>query len=167
MARFGTWASGGMAAVAAASVLAGCTVSVDATPESQESVERAAPEDANTVALRERAGAFGDLLQGIRGMSKEEACYELQFFVQPSASLRQQVLNYYADFNAKSEKFAIVSQSVAGVSVGTDGTTAEVTYEMVAEGPGGARIPAEQVTQWRKVDGEWYRTMDDPEKRIR
>ena len=166
MGMFGTWTRGGMAAVAAASVIAGCAPSVNTIPENEQAVAAVAPDDENTAALRERASAFGDLLQGMRTMSKEEACYELQYFIAPGPKLREQVLGYYGEFNAAAEKFAIVSQSVTNVSVDASGNTARVTFRMVAEAPGGAKIPAEQVTDWRKVEGNWYRTMADPEKRL-
>lgn len=154
-----------------ASLWAGCTVPspVDGTAAAQAAPPVPSPheEDANTQALRQRAIEFGDLLQRIRTLTKEDAWYQLQFYIEPSPDLRIQVMNYYRDFSASSEKFKIVSQSVTDVTVNPGGTSASVTYEMVAQGPGGMHVPAEQVTAWNHVEGQWYRAISEPAMRLR
>ena len=153
--------------VCGAMLFVGCEVSVTPAVSTTESSAKTPVEDENTIALRERATEFGDLLMRLRTMTADEGHYELQFFIAPSPQLREQVMSYYRDFSAKSEKFTIISQSVTDIKVDASGTRAQVTYDLVATAPNGSKIPAEQETTWVQVDGQWYRAISDPTKRLK
>jgi len=116
-------------------------------------------------ALRGRAEAFGDLLARIQDMPESEAKEALEEFIEPSPTQAGRIAKYYREFSATSKKFKIVSQSVTNIKINSDGVNAEVTYRTVAQSPGGTKIPAEQVTQWKQVDNEWYRTVGEPQRR--
>lgn len=129
-------------------------------------VQEAAPvaprpvvEDENTTALRQRAMAFGDLLQRLRTMTAEEGHYELQYFVAPGPELREKVMRYYREFSEKSKKATIITQQVDAVAIDDSGTWAKVTYSMVAKLPDGTEIPATQETDWQELEGKWYRAI--------
>ena len=117
-------------------------------------------------ALRSRAEAFGALLVRIQGMKEADAKKVLVEFIEPSPAQGERIAQYYREFSAGSKKFKIASQSVTNISLSPDLMNAEVTYQMQALVPGGTKLPFEQVTRWRKVDGKWYRTIGDPKKRL-
>ena len=102
--------------------------------------------------LKERARAFGDLLVSIRDMDGETAGAELERFLEPAEGRDERIDEYIADFHGRSEKFRIVSHLVKSVSVKGD--------VMKARGPVGSDISVEQRTQW-------YRTLQDPGKRLK
>ena len=121
--------------------------------------------DENAV-LRRRAEEFGDLLVRIQDMPESEAKQRLEGFIEPSPTRADRIAQYYREFSAASEKFKIASQSVEDVNISSDGVNAEVTYKTVAQSPGGSKIPASQVTQWKHVGDKWYRTIGEAQKKL-
>ncbi len=117
-------------------------------------------------ALRARAEGLGNLLVSIHGMQEAQARQALTGFIEPSPTRAARVAEYYSDFSAKSEKFKIVSHSIKSIKIRSGGSNADVTYQMVAQSPGGTKIPVEQVTQWVLVDGIWYRTIEEAKKKL-
>jgi hypothetical protein len=116
--------------------------------------------------LRRRAEEFGDLLVSIPDMPEAEAKQKLEEFIEPSPTRADRIAQYYRDFSAASEKFRIVSQSVEEIKINSDGVNAEVTYNTVAQAPGGRKISVLQVTQWKHVGDKWYRTVGEAQKRL-
>ena len=121
--------------------------------------------DENTV-LRRRAMEFGDLLIRIQNMSELEAKQGLEEFIEPSPTRADRIAQYYSEFSAGSEKFKIVSQSVEKITISSDQKNAEITYRTIARLPEGTELPVMQVTQWKHVDGKWYRIVSESKKRI-
>lgn len=117
--------------------------------------------------LRGRAEGLGNLLLRIQDMPEAEAKQALNGFIEPSPTRADRIAVYYSEFSATSKKFRIVSQSISKISINSDGVSADVTYLTTAKIPGGRKIPVEQVTQWKHVDGKWYRTIGDPKKKVR
>ena len=114
--------------------------------------------------LRGRAEAFGSLLISIQGMPETEARMKLAGFIEPSPTQAERIAKYHSEFSASSKKFRIVSQSVELVTIHEDRASADVTYRTVARAPTGDEIPVTQKTQWKLVDGAWYRTIGEAEK---
>jgi hypothetical protein len=117
-------------------------------------------------ALHGRAEDFGDLLVRITDMSEAEAGKALEDFIEPSPDRADRIAQYYRDFSASSKKFKIVSQSVTKIKIGSDGETAEVAYQTTAQSPDGKKIPVEQETKWKLVDGKWYRVVGQAKKKL-
>ena len=116
--------------------------------------------------LEERATAFGDLLQQLATMDEAEATSALEDYIMPTPDQAERIATYYAEFTATAEMFTITSQSVKDITVASDGMSAKVTYTMVGESPNGTQIPANQLTQWHKIEGNWYRTTQAPGKSL-
>lgn len=116
--------------------------------------------------LRRRAEKFGDLLVSIQKMSKEKAKKKLKGYIEPSSKQKERIDQYYNEFSAASKKFKIVSQSVNEIEIGSDGKNATVEYKMIAQIPGGSKMPFAQETKWKRVKKKWYRTIKDPKKRL-
>jgi len=152
--------------IASINVLGGCSagsveerVSADAPPS-------AVMEDENTLALRQRATEFGDLLERLQNLSRDEAYYELQFYLEPSPELRERVIAYFRDFSIHRKTATIRSQQVSTIVMAPSGDSAHVTYETVfdmapAVSNGLGPVSALQETEWKRIDGAWYRTSDD------
>ena len=119
-----------------------------------------------TAALRRRAKAFGSLLVRIQGMEESDAKWALERFIEPSPSRADRIARYYREFSAGSEKFKIVSFSIDKITIHSDRTSAEVTYRTIARTPEGTELPFLQATQWRLVDGQWYRVVGESKKKL-
>jgi hypothetical protein len=117
-------------------------------------------------ALRRRAEGFGDLLVRIQDMPELEAKQALEGFIEPSPTRADRIAQYYREFCAASKKFRIVSQSVTNIRINSDRVNAEVAYRMIAQSPGGTKIPVEQVTRWKHVGDKWYRTIGEAQKEL-
>ncbi|MDX1565326.1 MAG: hypothetical protein R3236_07980 [Phycisphaeraceae bacterium] len=118
-------------------------------------------------ALRQRAGEFGKLLLSLDAISADEARTKLAEYLEPGPNQARRIATYYNDFSASSKKFKIRSQSIKSLVINTGGQTAQVVYQMKAVVPGGTELPVEQVTQWRKIDGKWYRLLKAPDKKLK
>ena len=117
-------------------------------------------------ALRGRAEAFGDLLIRIPDMQEAEATKALEEFIEPSPDRADRIAQYHSDFSASSKKFRIVSQSVEAIKIGSDGETADVAYKTTAKSPDGRKIPVEQKTKWKLIEGKWYRVVGQARKKL-
>lgn len=117
-------------------------------------------------AVRERALAFGDVIVGLADLTENEARDEVRAFIEPGAERSEQVASYVAESRAGSGKFRAVASSVESVELSPDGDEARVVYSMVARGPDGREIAGRQLTEWRLVDGAWYRTLSDARKSV-
>ena len=155
-------------------VLSGCNVASVEEGVAAEQVPPPAPvvEDSTTQVLRQRATEFGDLLQRLRHLTREEAYYELQFYIEPSPDLRDRVVEYFRDFSVNLKTATIRTQRVTTINMHRNGQMAQVTYEIdfdmaFVDAVGKDAVPTVQVTTWKQVDGEWYRTLDDPTKSLR
>ena len=158
--------------IASGSVFIGCGAGPAEEKAVAETIAPPVVEDENTLALRQRATEFGDLLQRLRHLSREEAYYELQFFLEPSPDLRDRVIAYFRDFTVHLNTATIRSQRVTTIDMHRNGQVAQVTYEIdfdmaMVDAVGKDAVPTVQVTIWKQVDGEWYRTQQDPTKSLR
>ena len=66
--------------IASINVLGGCSAGSVEERASANATSSSVAEDEKTLALRQRATEFGDLLERLQKMSRDEAYYELQFY---------------------------------------------------------------------------------------
>ena len=109
--------------------------------------------------LRQRAIKWHDLTVSVDSMVEETALTSISQFLEPSAANSDRAREYYKDWtnpdNAKE-----LDYSIDDITIADDKEHATVTYTFVlSPSAGGERKFERQLTFWKKVNGQWYRTL--------
>jgi hypothetical protein len=111
--------------------------------------------------LESRATGWADLLQALDG--GEVSVEMIEAFIEPSAVAGERAREYYKGWSESLVK--TIEISVDDVSVDNDGNYGTVRYSQIVELPeGGNKMVVSQVTRWKRVNGVWYRIIQEPEK---
>lgn len=111
--------------------------------------------------LRQRAEQWSSLLSNLDSKEEQEAIKAIQQYIEPSSGRALRASEYRRNFTTGATK--VVANSVDEVIIEPKGATAVVRYTTVNRLPNGELRTGSQSTKWKKVDGTWYRIIQEAE----
>ncbi|MFZ1641691.1 MAG: DUF4124 domain-containing protein [Candidatus Contendobacter sp.] len=106
-----------------------------------------------------RAEDWMHLLQYLTKMSEKEAILAMEQYLEPSSATKQRALEYYEGYN-KNNKDSVISSSVDDVRIDESEESALVRYTTIYSRTDKSTRTYTELTNWKKKDGVWYRTIE-------
>ena len=108
--------------------------------------------------LLQRAAAWSDLGRSTDSNSDEAVIISISKFLEPSAANSERATQFYKDW-IRPDRPKELAYSIDDITIDNDKEHAIVTYRFVLENEAGTKQIETQITFWKKVNGQWYRTI--------
>jgi hypothetical protein len=119
--------------------------------------------DSNVEDLKKKATDWGNLLVSLAEDKQSDIkILDIKSFLEPSLQASNRAEAYYDQYMNKSTE-KLISFSIETVTIINENEKiGTVTYRSVHQSPDRSTKVLFQVTKWKKVDGAWYRTIQEP-----
>lgn len=108
--------------------------------------------------LRQRATEWVKLLSSADSMSEETAVTSISKFLEPSAANYERAIQFYKD-STDPDTLKLLDSSIDDIIISDDKEHATVRLGLVSEKTDGTKQINTQLTFWKKMNGQWYRTL--------
>jgi type II secretion system protein G len=112
--------------------------------------------------LNERADAWSKVITEARNQKDEDAVRNIESFLDPTKPTTQAAKMRLRQFRALPSRMKSPVK-IEELSFNSNSTKGTVTYNFEWEMPDGSKKTKRQETEWIRVNGKWYRSVDEGE----
>jgi hypothetical protein len=108
--------------------------------------------------LRQRATEWLNLVNSLEMNSQDTAVTSISKFLEPSAANYERAIQFYKDWTDP-DTLKLLDFSIDDIIISEDKEHATVRLGLVSEKTDGTKQIDTQLTFWKKINGQWYRTL--------